>query len=42
MYVKATELTAYDKRTYALWRKRNPDLRTNIGAKLLLNQKNYI
>jgi hypothetical protein len=30
------------KAAYELWRKRNPNLRTNMDAKLLLNQKNYI
>jgi hypothetical protein len=30
------------KAAYELWRKRNPNLRTNMGSKLLLNNKNYI
>jgi hypothetical protein len=30
------------KAAYKLWRKRNPNFRTNMDAKLLLNQKNYI
>jgi hypothetical protein len=42
MYIKATTLTENYKVAYKLWRERNPNLRTNIDAKLLLNQKNYI
>jgi len=42
MYVKATTLMENDKAVYELWQKRNPNLRTNTKAKLLLNQKNYI
>jgi hypothetical protein len=39
---KAITLTENYKVAYELWRERNPDLRTNIDAKVLLNQKNYI
>jgi hypothetical protein len=37
--MKATTLTENYKAAYKLWRERNPDLRTNIDAKLLLKQK---
>jgi hypothetical protein len=40
--VKETISTENYKAAYELWRKRNPNLRTNMDAKLLLNQKNYI
>jgi hypothetical protein len=40
--VKDRTLTKNYKAAYALWRKRNPNLRTNMDTKLLLNQKNYI
>jgi hypothetical protein len=39
--VKETTSTENYKAAYELWRKRNPNLRTNMDAKLLLN-KNYI
>jgi hypothetical protein len=42
VYIKATILTENYKAAYELWRERNPNLRTNIGTKLLLNPKNYI
>jgi hypothetical protein len=42
IYIQATTFTENYKVAYELWRERNPDLRTNIDAKLLLNQKNYI
>jgi hypothetical protein len=42
MYIKATTLTENYKVAYELWREKNPNLRTTIHAKLLLNQKNYI
>jgi hypothetical protein len=41
MHIKATTLTENYKEAYKLWRKRNPNLRTNMDTKLLLNQKNY-
>jgi hypothetical protein len=40
--VKDRTSTENNKAAYELWRKRNPNLRTNMDAKLLLNQKNYI
>jgi hypothetical protein len=40
--VKGRTSTENYKAAYELWRKRNPNLRTNMDAKLLLNQKNYI
>jgi hypothetical protein len=42
MYVKATTLTEIYGAENEFWRKRNPDLRTNIEEKLLLNLKNYV
>jgi hypothetical protein len=42
MYIKATTLTENYKTAYEFWRERNPNLRTNVDAKLLLNQKNYV
>jgi hypothetical protein len=42
MYIKETTLTENYKLPYELWRERNPNLRTNIDAKSLLNHKNYI
>jgi hypothetical protein len=42
LYVKETTSTENYKAVYELCRKRNPNLRTNMDAKLLLNQKNYI
>jgi hypothetical protein len=40
--VKGRTSTENYKAAYELWRKRNPNLRTNMDAKLLLNKKNYI
>jgi hypothetical protein len=40
--VKDRTSTENYKAAYELWRKRNTNLRTNMDAKLLLNQKNYI
>jgi hypothetical protein len=40
--VKDRTSTENFKAAYELWRKRNPNLRTNMDAKVLLNQKNYI
>jgi hypothetical protein len=42
IYRKATTSTENYKVAYELWRERNRNLRTNIDAKLLLNQKYYI
>jgi hypothetical protein len=42
MHIKATTLTENYNVAYELWRERNPNLRTNTDAKLLLNQTNYI
>jgi hypothetical protein len=39
LYVKETSI---ENCKYELWRKRNPNLRTRMDAKLLVNQKNYI
>jgi hypothetical protein len=41
MYVKEKILSENYKPVYKQWRGRNPK-RTNVEAKLLLNQKNYI
>jgi hypothetical protein len=41
-YIKEKTLGENYKAVYELWRERNPKTRTNVGAKLLLNQKNYI
>jgi hypothetical protein len=42
LYVKDRTSTENYKAAYELLRKRNPNLRTNMDANLLLNQKNYI
>jgi hypothetical protein len=41
LYVKETSIENC-KAACELWRKRNPNLRTSMDAKLLVNQKNYI
>jgi hypothetical protein len=41
-YIKDKTLEDSYKKAYELWRMRNPVMRLNIDAKLLLNQKNYI
>jgi len=41
-YIKEKTLRENYKEAYKLWRDRNPMTRLNIGAKALLNQKNYI
>jgi hypothetical protein len=40
--IEAIALTGNYKVAYELWRERNPNFRTTIDAKLLLNQKNCI
>ena len=42
MYFKEKTLGENYTEAYELWRDRNLTTRINIGAKLLLNQKNYI
>ena len=42
MYIKEKALGKNYKEAYKLWRDRNPMTRSNIDAKALLNQKNYI
>jgi hypothetical protein len=42
MYIKEKKLGENYKAAYKLWRERNPKTRTNVDAKLLLYQKNYI
>jgi hypothetical protein len=42
VYVKEKILRENYKPAYKQWRGRNPKRRTNVNAKLLLNQKNYI
>jgi len=42
MYIKENTFGENYKEAYKLWRERNPVTRMNIGAKALLNQKNYI
>ena len=42
IYIKERTLGENCKEAYELWRERNPVMRLNIDAKLLLNQKNYI
>jgi hypothetical protein len=42
LYVKERTSTENYKAAYELWRKRSPNLRTNMDAKLLLDRKNYI
>jgi hypothetical protein len=37
LYVKETMSTDNYEAAYELWRKRNPNLRTSMDAKLLLN-----
>jgi hypothetical protein len=41
-YIKEKTLGENYKEAYKLWRERNQIMRTNIDAKALLNQKNYI
>jgi len=41
-YIKEKTLRENYKEAYKLWRGRNPVMRMNMGAKALLNQKNYI
>jgi hypothetical protein len=41
LYVKETTSTENYKAAFELWRKRNPILRTNMDAKLLLNQNTF-
>jgi hypothetical protein len=42
MYIKEITFGENYKAVYKLWRERNPKTKTNVHAKLLLNQKNYI
>jgi hypothetical protein len=42
LYIKETTLTENYKAAYEFWRKRNPDIRTSIDTKSLLNQNYYI
>ena len=42
MYIKEKTLGENYKEAYELWRERNPLTRRKIGAKLLLNQLNWI
>lgn len=42
LYVSITTLTCNMKMTFELWRKRNPNMRLNMDANKLANQRRYI
>jgi hypothetical protein len=42
MYIKEKTFRENYKAAYELWKERNPKTGTNVDAKLLLNQENYI